>query len=366
MVKSAPSLPRKQIKTAFRTAVNLTFTTGFERSANKLDAGRFEADARLFADGVLGGLCGDAAAKASAVEAAAAAGDVAGVGRLGPALERCCIALAAAVGECEGLNARGKALLKEQVSGAVQPLLGAMAIFVKLALSPAATSSSNSAASAVIGLFLSLLRTLGKELGIDFKTSVLMKLIDGVGTVALDGAKLTDSQLLVVRMLCNALRVVFRERGGAISGLVGNGAEVIIDKLAPICKSEANAAELMPGLVDLVYSLLCVQWAVLTVTESEGGAAGEGGGFNVVKIKVGGGGPAGMHGAHPLFAPGSLAPGKRVTRVKPNFVRSFDGLAYLLLFCIRSPTLPPNVVGMAVKRLLILGKKVKVRACEYC
>ena len=66
VVKSAPSLPRKQIKTAFRTAVNLTFTTGFERSANKLDAGRFEADARLFAECVIGGLYGDAAAKASA------------------------------------------------------------------------------------------------------------------------------------------------------------------------------------------------------------------------------------------------------------------------------------------------------------
>ena len=247
------------------------------------------------------------------------------------------MALSAAVGECEGLNARGKMLLKEQMSGAVQPLLGTLAVYVKLALSPAATSSGNSAASAVIRLFLGLLQTLGKELGIDFKTSVLMKLIDGVGTVALDGAKLTESQLLVIRMLCKALRVVFRERGGAISGLVGNGVEVIIDKLAPICKSEANAAELMPGLVDLVYSLLNVQWAVLTTTEVEGGGyEGTGvGGFNVVKIKVGDDGAAGMHGAHPLFAPGTLAPGKRVTKVKPNFVRSFDGLTYLLLFCIR-------------------------------
>ena len=63
VVKNAPSLPQKQIKTAFRTAVNLTFTTGFERSANKLNAAHFEADARLFSEVVLGGLCRDAAAR---------------------------------------------------------------------------------------------------------------------------------------------------------------------------------------------------------------------------------------------------------------------------------------------------------------
>lgn len=50
--------------------------------------------------------------------------------------------------------------------------------------------------------------------------------------------------------------------------------------------------------------------------------------------------------------------GKRVTSVKPEYAAGFDGLLYLLLFCLRAPNLPPIVVGKAVTHLLSLGEKV--------
>lgn len=160
-----------------------------------------------------------------------------------------------------------------------------MSVYLRLSLSPASTSSSNNAASSVITFFLTLIKTLGKDLDIDFKTSILKTLIDGVSTISLDGKKLTASQNLVIKMVCRGLAVVFRDRGNGITSLIGNGVNVIVEKLAPICKSEENAAEVLPFLIDLVHSLLLVQFRVLTVTESMCKDVQQGG-PGLVKIKV--------------------------------------------------------------------------------
>ena len=171
-------------------------------------------------------------------------------------------------------------------------------------------------------------------------------------------SQLTTSQVLVIKMVCRGLAVVFRDRGNGITSLVGNGVNVIVEKLAPICKSEENAAEVLPYLIDLVHSLLTVQFRVFTVTESMCAEA-EGGGPGMVKIKVGGD----IKGTHPMFAVASFG-GKRVTSVKTEYAAGFEGLLYLFLFCLRAPNLPPIVVGKAVTHLLSLGEKVKVRSCK--
>ena len=366
IVKAAPNIQKQAASIAFKAATGLTMGAGFERVKSMVNMPMLEKDSHTFASITLNQVRDDVIIKGGMVASAAAhafsngnQGASQELANLANSIDRSCSALCAIIASCDALGSDGKMVLKKNLEPAVEPALCCLKVYSPLALSSAATSAINTAAASVFRFFLSILRTLSKELGVEFKILIVTNLIEGLASIASPATQLTQSQIAVVVMLNRTLRAIFCDRAPGLSGMVESALSLIVTKVAPICKCNSdNAVVLMPSLLGCAHTILLCQWKALTVAVAEASNGGSGdpgnGGTGLrVGIKVGGLPAA----SHPLFASGAAAARKK-TSIKPEFSSHFEALCSLFLFCVQAEGMNPSVVSMSVKLLLNLGRKV--------
>ena len=356
-MKFAPNLTRRQSDVLYRGCVNLTFSAGFEQSRGKSADPEFAQQATAFSSIVLRVLCEDllkstAAAKQLAASAQGMAVDPRQLAPLASSIARTTSALTSVCSESSAMGPDGRQCIQSHMQVVIADLLECSTIFTCLSVGGSGSASVNNASSGILLLLLAVMDCLGRDLGVEFKTTCLDRLLAAFDREA-STMVVTQSLMGVVKALLNMFRTIFSERSASLDALASDSCNVIATRLAPLCKDPAVAPELMPGLLSVVHCILSVHWKAFTVTVSETGGA--------VPVSPTGGG-------HPLFGGGGGGGGafrgglkKRVTRIiDESRYERMKMLVDIFLFCFQASGLPPACVGSCVKLLRDLNDKVGI------
>ncbi|GMH64787.1 hypothetical protein TrRE_jg7673, partial [Triparma retinervis] len=348
------SLDKEASRICYEAITMLTMAAGFERSRNKVDQQQVANDKANFASIALHPLVNTLIESTSSVNPQ-------NLSSLAPTIDRTSFCLSSVLNASYHLNVDSKTALKDTLSPSIQPLLHALSIFSSFSLTPSSptTSSINNATSSLLLLLLSILTTLNKELGTDFKMLVISTLCSALSSIVPSPTPLTSSQTMVVRMLNKTLLTVFSTKNSSLAPVINAAMDLIANKIAPICQANSdNMASLLPSLLSTTYVILVSQWS--TITFKEGAGEPNSPAPITVGVKV-----AGLPIRPPrpaLFGTGGISCMKPA-RVKAEYAPLFDAMCTLFLFSIQADNMSPTVVAKGVKMLIKLNKKAKLFMC---
>mmetsp|Transcript_21748 Transcript_21748/g.45319 ORF Transcript_21748/g.45319 Transcript_21748/m.45319 type:complete len:1091 (-) Transcript_21748:37-3309(-) len=352
LVAATPSLSKHGGMMCFEAVTLLTMSSGFERSRNKVNAQLVASDSEMFMTIALQPLVSSLKTLLDSVVPT----NPQSIPSLAPSIDRTSFALSSVLNASSELSVDTKnATLKQALSSSIQPLLQSLSIFSSISLSPSSTSAINNATSSLLLLLLSILTTLNKELGTDFKILVISTLVEALSSITPSPSPLTTSQTMVVRMLNKTLVTVFSAKNSSLAPVISSAMDLIANKIAPICKAnEDNTASLLPSLLSTSYVILVSQWSMLIFKEPATVAPALS-----VGVKV-----AGLPTApRPALFASDLISQKKPARVKAEYAALFDALCSLFLFSVQADNMSPSVVSKGVKMLINLDEKAKLFVC---
>ena len=389
LVAATPSLNKEAARTCYEAVTMMTMSSGFERSRNKVNqqlvvndkvrvgsvhellskrlarepsppsnttssSTRFARPQANFAKIALLPLVNALVESTSFVNPQ-------NISSLAAAIDRTSFCLSSVLNASYNLAVDSKNALKETISPSIRPLLHALSLYSSFSLTPSSptTSAINNTTSSLLLLLLSILTTLNKELGTEFKLLVISTLCEALSSIVPSPTPLTSSQTMVVRMLNKTLLTVFSTKNSSLAPVINSAMDLIANKIAPICQANSdNMATLLPSLLSTTYVILVSQWSTITFKEGPGASPQT----NPVSIGVK---VAGLSVPPPrpaIFGSSGISCMKPA-KVKAEYSPLFNAMCTLFLFSIQADDMSPTVVAKGVKMLIKLNKKAKLFVC---
>jgi len=335
----APNVDPSLSSIIYRSCVNLTFSEGFTQTRSKEPSPNFTNQAAAFSTIVLKVLCNELLTSTNAVKSLApftVPVDPRTLLPLSSSIYRTTAALTAITTECSAMGPDGRQQIQTHMSAVISDLLDCSTIFTSLTMGGGATSSINSASSSILLLLLAVMDSLGRDLGVEFKTQTLSRLMSAFDREA-QTPTITPSLISVVLTLLKMFKTIFSERSASLTTLAGDACKLISSRLSSLCKDPLASPELLPSLLDTIHCILLTHWKGFTTTTMEASADSP------------------VSSSHPLFRGGK----KRVTRIIDEArYQLLTSLLDVFMFGIKADSLPPSCVASAVFLLRDLGSQI--------
>jgi len=269
-------------------------------------------------------------------------------------IEWACSSLTALCNAVKGMGAGAKKVLASAIGPTMDQILQLLGRFTSFILN--GEDSMVAVASSLLGLQISVLDCLQKEVGTEYQSKAISSILQAMSSAPQNKSfELSSGQMMAQKALLKLFIVTFNTRNKNVAVFLPQVFALFEESIIPLSIHPSNSSELFPLFLNLVHVVFNMHWKYFTTSTVDNLTGG------ATASLIGGNVEGNMRPN--LFAMESF--GKRTIRISnAQRFHEIKLLMDVLHDAIISSDKTPSIVGLTVSLLRSLGRSVKLFKVE--